>query len=64
MPFPLEQTTHVFRSSADGGTQRVVAKDRDDAEQIRLVREHLREEADRFAQGDFTDPAAIHGHGG
>jgi len=30
--------------------------------QIRLIRDHLAEERDNFARGDFDDPAAIHGH--
>jgi len=61
MPFSLDATTHVFDASAQGGTQRVVAKDADDSDEIRLIREHLREEADAFSRGDFADPAAIHG---
>jgi len=61
MPFSLEATTHVFDARARGGTQRVVVKDDADARQIRLVREHLREEAAAFGRGDFADPAAIHG---
>jgi len=61
MPFSLDATTHVFDATAQGGTQRVVATDPDDARNIRLIREHLRKEADAFARGDFTDPAAIHG---
>jgi hypothetical protein len=28
---------------------------------VALVREHLGDEAERFAAGDFDDPAAIHG---
>ena len=31
------------------------------AEQIALVRSHLRKEAAAFARGDFSDPASIHG---
>ncbi len=61
MPFSLEATTHVFDADDRGGTQRVVANDPADGEEIRLVRGHLREEADAFAAGDFADPAAIHG---
>lgn len=61
MPFDLDRTTHVFEPDPDGGVQTVVADDGDD-EQVALVRAHLREEADRFARGDFGDPAAIHGH--
>ncbi|MGD8288125.1 MAG: aspartate carbamoyltransferase [Gemmatimonadota bacterium] len=60
MPFDLDATTHVFEKLDDGGLQTVVA-DSDDAEQIRLVRSHLSEEAERFARGDFHDPTMIHG---
>ena len=62
MPFDLERTTHDFEPTSDGGVQRVVADDADDQEQISLIQDHLRKEARAFAQGDFGDPAEIHGH--
>lgn len=62
MPFDLEATTHVFEKVADGGIQQVVSDDNDPT-QISLIREHLREEAGRFAAGDFHDPQMIHGDG-
>ena len=61
MPFDLERTTHVFEERPDGGVQRVVADQAGDSTQIALIREHLRDEAERFAAGDFADPAQIHG---
>lgn len=61
MPFDLERTTHHFEARPWGGVQTVVADDLD-AEQIEFVRAHLRDEAARFARGDFDDPMAIHGH--
>jgi uncharacterized protein (DUF305 family) len=61
MPFDLEKTTHVFEPTEDGGVQQVVADDPTDQEQLSLIREHLKEEADKFSQGDFSDPAEIHG---
>lgn len=61
MPFDLDATTHVFEPRDDGLVQRVTADDPDDAEQVALVREHLADEAERFAAGDLDDPAAIHG---
>jgi len=61
MPFDLNRTTHVFDPTPDGGRQTVTADDPGDAEQVRLIREHLREERAAFARGDFTDPSAIHG---
>lgn len=60
MPFDLEATTHVFEKLDDGGLQTVVA-DEEEPEQIALVRAHLADEAERFARGDFHDPAMIHG---
>jgi hypothetical protein len=62
MPFDLEATTHTFRATARGGVQTVTVDDPADATNRARAREHLRAEADRFARGDFTDPAAIHGH--
>lgn len=61
MPFDLDRTTHVFEPTPRGGRQTVTADDPADAEQVRLVRGHLREERAAFARGDFTDPATIHG---
>jgi hypothetical protein len=60
MPFDLETSTHVFEKLEDGGLQTVVS-DTADPQQIELIRAHLREEAERFARGDFHDPAMIHG---
>ncbi len=61
MPFDLDATTHRFAPVDDGLVQTVVADDPDDADQVALVRDHLRDEADAFAAGDFGDPATIHG---
>jgi hypothetical protein len=60
MPFDLERTTHIFSKQEHGGVQQVIADD-GDAEQIALIRAHLAEEAARFSQGNFHDPAMIHG---
>ncbi|NNH72932.1 aspartate carbamoyltransferase [Nocardia uniformis] len=61
MPFDLTKTTHSFVPIPEGGRQTVTANDPADAEQIRLIREHLTAEATKFTTGDFTDPATIHG---
>jgi hypothetical protein len=61
MPFDLDQTTHTFTKTPNGGVQHVVADDPSDRHQIDLVRQHLREERDKFSNGDFEDPARIHG---
>ncbi len=60
MPFDLDATTHFFEKTEFGGIQEVVA-DSVDPHQVALIREHLEEEAERFARGDFHDPAMIHG---
>lgn len=62
MPFDLEQTMHVFTPQDNGGLQKVALKDDGATEQIELIRIHLQEEAERFQEGDFADPAQIHGH--
>lgn len=61
MPFDLERTTHIFAPQPDGGLQQVIAHDPQDTTQITLIRGHLQEEAAKFQQGDFNDPATIHG---
>ncbi len=60
MPFDLDRTTHIFEKREDGGLQQVISDDGDSAE-IALIREHLTEEATDFSNGDFHDPAMIHG---
>lgn len=61
MPFSLKATTHVFTKTDRGGVQQVVAKDAADAQQVKLVREHLREIRLQFLKGDFSGPMHIHG---
>lgn len=60
MPFDLERTTHLFEKTVYGGLQQVLSDD-GDREQIALIQAHLQEETLRFQQGDFEDPAQIHG---
>lgn len=62
MPFDLSKTTHIFRMTDSGGVQSVVVKDdRQDKDQIGLIRQHLRHEAEVFQHGDYADPVALHG---
>jgi hypothetical protein len=62
MPFNLKSTTHVFTKTAEGGTQRVIAKNVADAGQIKFVRAHLQEIKQQFLNGDFSGPIRIHGN--
>jgi hypothetical protein len=61
MPFSLAETKHVFTKTADGGVQRVVVRTGANKEQVRLIREHLREIQAQFRRGDFSGPSHIHG---
>jgi hypothetical protein len=61
MPFDLHSTLHVFTETSDGGVQRVVARNRGDAKQAQLVRQHLQELHEQFLRGDFSGPEHIHG---
>jgi hypothetical protein len=61
MPFSLAATEHVFTQNASGGTQQVVARNAGDAQQVALVRQHLREIREQFLNGDFSGPSHIHG---
>ena len=61
MPFDLDATTHRFAPSGTGLVETVVVDDPSDTAQVDLIRDHLAHEADRFEQGDYGDPATIHG---
>ncbi|SDO47575.1 hypothetical protein SAMN04489798_3049 [Pseudomonas arsenicoxydans] len=61
MPFSLAATTHIFTKNAEGGMQQVVVKKSTDADQVKLVREHLQEIRKQFLNGDFSGPSRIHG---
>ena len=61
MPFDLEATTHEFKPLPNGGLQTVTADNPTDSQQIELIQSHLEEESSKFQNGDFSDPAKIHG---
>lgn len=61
MPFDLARTLHIFTPLPDGGEQDVVSTDNDPT-QIALIRQHLSAQTARRAQGDYSGPAAMHGH--
>ena len=61
MPFDINRTVHIFRMTDSGGVQSAIAKDAHDQDQIRLIQQHLRHEAEAFQLGDSTDPVSLHG---
>jgi hypothetical protein len=60
MGFSAETTKHTFRIYSDGGAIEVRALDAEDSATIGMIRHHLQMITDRFAQGDFSDPMAVH----
>lgn len=61
MPFNVKASTHIFTKTTDGGIQRVVAKNINDAATTKSVRSHLKDIRQEFLAGDFAGPAHIHG---
>jgi hypothetical protein len=61
MPFEIGKVEHVFRMSETGGAMRVVLRDAADTDQLDPIRTHLKEQAGRFAAGDFGAPSHLHG---
>ena len=61
MPFALAKTTHIFQMTEQGGIERVIVKDPMDSDQIKLIQQHLQQEAAAFQKGDYSDPARLHG---
>ena len=61
MPFDMSKTVHIFKMTESGGVQKVIAKDPGATDQIMLIQQHLQNEAKRFQQGDYSDPAKLHG---
>ena len=61
MPFDMSKTVHIFKMTKSGGVQRVIAKDAGATNQITLIQQHLKHEAERFQRGDYSDPATLHG---
>jgi hypothetical protein len=60
MPFDQSQAMHMFLPSLTGGVVEIMVHDMN-LTQIELVRSHLLQEAAKFARGDYSDPAYIHG---
>lgn len=62
MPFDLSRTLHVFRMTDDGGIQKVITRgEAPQPDQVHRIQHHLQMEAAAFQQGNFSDPAHLHG---
>ncbi|MEO6659942.1 MAG: aspartate carbamoyltransferase [Burkholderiaceae bacterium] len=61
MPFDMDKTLHIFQMTESGGVQKVIARSVHADDQVALIQQHLKHEAERFRLGDFADPATLHG---
>lgn len=61
MPFDMSKTIHIFKMTVSGGIQQVIVRDPNETDQVALIRQHLKHEAERFKRGDYSDPAKLHG---
>jgi hypothetical protein len=59
MPFDMAKTLHVFTMTESGGVERVIVKDKRDREEVMLIQQHLRKEAARFSEGDYSDQGFV-----
>lgn len=63
MPFDLSKTVHIFEMTESGGIEKVLIRKPVYADQLPLIRQHLKHEAEKFQRGDYSDPAGLHGAG-
>jgi len=61
MPFDMAKTVHIFKMTDSGGVQKVIVKDTAKTDQIALIQHHLHMESEQFQQGNYSDPASLHG---
>ena len=61
MPFNPHSVTHAFQKNQTGGIQQITAKDPNDKDLVAAIRTHLEAEAERFGNGQYSDPAWTHG---
>lgn len=63
MPFDISKTLHIFKMTEQGGIQRVVIRESKWSDQVTLIQEHLKHEAEQFQKGNYSDPTTLHGGG-
>ncbi len=61
MPFDMSKTVHIFKMTEQGGVERVIVREPGASEEVALIQQHLKQEAERFQKGNFSDPAQLHG---
>ncbi len=61
VPYATDQALEEFSKTVHGGVMHVVAKSANDANQIRLIQDYLRQTAEAFGNGDFSSTEKMHG---
>jgi hypothetical protein len=61
VPFDRTKTKQMFQLLLNGGLHTVTVLDGADGGQIGLVQGRLRDDAERFQRGDFSDPPGVRG---
>ena len=60
MPFDLAKTTHIFRMTDTGGVQRVIVKTASETDQIAMIQQHLKHEAEASSVANtLTQPRCM-----
>src|ERR1700733_6607255 len=60
MGFPHDKTAHHFRLLPDGGAIEVTVNDAKDAENLGMIRMHMKHIREMFSNGDFSIPMFVH----
>lgn len=59
--YDLNKTLQTFTQTVHGGVQHVIARSANDKEQIKLIRDNLRQMTNDFKKGNFSETERIHG---
>ncbi|MGZ5052920.1 MAG: aspartate carbamoyltransferase [Methylobacter sp.] len=61
VPYDTQQALESFSKTVHGGIMHIVAKPADNAQQIKLIQQYLRQTAEQYKKGDFSSTERFHG---
>ncbi|MGZ4979387.1 MAG: aspartate carbamoyltransferase [Methylobacter sp.] len=61
LPYAADRALEGFTRTANGGIMQIVAKSADDAQQIKLMQQYLRQTAEEYGKTDFSSTEIFHG---
>jgi hypothetical protein len=61
LPYAVDQALEGFAKTANGGIMQIIAKSANDAQQIKLMQQYLRQTAEEYGKGDFSSTERFHG---